>query len=387
MLAPPSGVPRAPSSTEAFLQRSGLRYGSRGRAVVGVLCALIAPFAGPPAGVAVSVAVSACFIAWTIAYWRLMHRRSRTWPWVADIGVISAVCLAQPLLVDPALTLSMAGWVSPVASFAVVVLQWHLPPVRAAAAAVVVAGALVVGGALSPEIDLVQALLPPGAWTLVEAGLSQVLWRLVRRGARIADQLMEAGFAEEREAELAAARRADQRLHWATVHDTAASTLLMVGLGEVRGDEPWLAEQVRRDIAALDDDLPATTGQHELRSALATVAARAGVEVQLDLDGDERVRVPAVVGTAIQGAVGEALENVRRHAGTSNATVRLRGDDRRVVVTVLDTGRGFSPPDVPASRYGLVLSIRERMARAGGRATVESAPGAGTVVELEWSRG
>jgi signal transduction histidine kinase len=90
---------------------------------------------------------------------------------------------------------------------------------------------------------------------------------------------------------------------------------------------------------------------------------------------------------AIEGAVGEALENVRRHAGTDRAVVRLVESPGRVVVTVSDSGAGFDLTAVPASRHGLVLSVRERMARAGGRAEVRSAPGIGTVVELEWADG
>ena len=115
-----------------------------------------------------------------------------------------------------------------IAVIAVIALQWHLAPFR------------------------------------VDAVLSRLLWRLVRRGGQVADRLMSEQFEQEREAVLAAARRAGQRVHWATVHDTSASTLLMVGLGEVRGDEDWLADQVRRDITALRSDLNPTTPRSTL---------------------------------------------------------------------------------------------------------------------------
>ena len=48
-----------------------------------------------------------------------------------------------------------------------------------------------------------------------------------------------------------------------------------------------------------------------------------------------------------------------------------------------DRGRGFEPAEVPSDRHGITESIRGRMARAGGRATVTAAPGAGTEVALE----
>jgi signal transduction histidine kinase len=42
---------------------------------------------------------------------------------------------------------------------------------------------------------------------------------------------------------------------------------------------------------------------------------------------------------------------------------------------------------VPADRRGLVESIEGRLQRAGGRATIVSAPGEGTEVELRLPRG
>jgi signal transduction histidine kinase len=51
-------------------------------------------------------------------------------------------------------------------------------------------------------------------------------------------------------------------------------------------------------------------------------------------------------------------------------------------VFVRDRGPGFDPEAVPADRRGVRESIVGRMERHGGRATITSAPGAGTEVEL-----
>ena len=53
-------------------------------------------------------------------------------------------------------------------------------------------------------------------------------------------------------------------------------------------------------------------------------------------------------------------------------------------VVVADNGAGFRPDRVGPHRFGLALSVHDRMASAGGCATVESAPGRGTVVRLRW---
>ena len=357
--------------------------------MVGVLGAALAPFTAPPIGIGPCVAFSVCFAAWSLWYGWRMRVDPRTWIWVCDVAVLAALALAQPLVVDPALTLQLAGWVTPVVSFSVVALQWHTGTGPGFAAIGVLGVALIAGAALTPGVGLLSAvLLAGGGWMVVEGALSRLLWRLVQRAGRIADGVMADGFALEREAATAAARRADQRLHWSTVHDTAASTLLMVGLGEVRGDEPWLHAQIERDIATLEGEPSDPLESQELAEVLAGVAERAIVDVHVELpvDGDG-VKVPGEVATAFGGAVGEALENVRRHAGTGRAVLRLTRAGSTIRVTVSDSGAGFSPAAVPDSRHGLVLSIRERMARAGGRAVVRSAPGVGTVIELEWSHG
>ena len=49
---------------------------------------------------------------------------------------------------------------------------------------------------------------------------------------------------------------------------------------------------------------------------------------------------------------------------------------------VRDRGPGFDPAQVPADRRGVRESIVGRMRRHGGRATITSAPGSGTEVEL-----
>ena len=91
---------------------------------------------------------------------------------------------------------------------------------------------------------------------------------------------------------------------------------------------------------------------------------------------------------ALAGAAAEALENVARHARVDGACVRVRpgsGQDGEVLeVAVVDDGVGFDLDAVGAHRFGLALSVLDRMAAVGGCATVESAPGRGTVVRLRW---
>jgi signal transduction histidine kinase len=62
--------------------------------------------------------------------------------------------------------------------------------------------------------------------------------------------------------------------------------------------------------------------------------------------------------------------------------VRRDGESAGIEVVVADEGVGFDPTTVGAHRFGLALSVHDRMDAAGGYAVVESAPGRGTVVRL-----
>ena len=274
------------------------------------------------------------------------------------------------------------------ASFTVVALQFQLGSWAAAAATVAVCTAFVAGTAATPGLTAVDGLLAGGAWMAVEAVLGRLLWVLLQRAGREADRLMRAQFAAERAAATSAARRSAQRAHWATVHDTSASTLLMIGMGAVRGTEEWLPGQVQRDIRLLDgahDGPPdADAADVALEPALREVTRAARVRVEFDCPVD--LAAPATVVRAVAGAATEALENVARHSGVDGARLDVRHDvvPQIVEIAVADDGVGFDPDAVGAHRFGLALSVLDRMAAVGGCATVESAPGRGTVVRLRW---
>ena len=375
------------------LRRFGRRYPAVGRAAVSVLCAAAGPFAAPPQGVGFAVAAALTVVVWNLAYLWLLLPDGRPEPWyrwtcAVDAVLLCGLCLAQPLLVDPTRLAASLGWVSPIASFTVVVVQFQLGPWAAAAATVAVCTAFVAGTAATPGLTAVDGLLAGGAWMAVEAVLGRLLWVLLQRAGREADRLMRAQFAAERAAATSAARRSAQRAHWATVHDTSASTLLMIGLGAVAGSEEWLPGQVRRDIGLLDgarDGPPdADAAEVALEPALADVACAARVRVEVGCPAG--VAVPPAVVRALAGAVAEALENVARHAGVGCARVDVQQGAGLggLEVVVADDGAGFCPDRIGPHRFGLALSVHDRMASAGGCATVESAPGRGTAVRLRW---
>jgi signal transduction histidine kinase len=79
--------------------------------------------------------------------------------------------------------------------------------------------------------------------------------------------------------------------------------------------------------------------------------------------------------------VQEALRNVVHHAETQHAVVRLKQSGNNLMIEIRDTGKGFDPPTVPTSRFG-VRGIQDRARIFGGSASIESTPGEGTIVRV-----
>ena len=113
----------------------------------------------------------------------------------------------------------------------------------------------------------------------------------------------------------------------------------------------------------------------------AEVDAAHGIPVAVITVGDTTEVAPEVLAPLV-AAAREATVNAARHSGASRVDLFAERHPDRIEVFVRDTGKGFDPDQVPADRRGLAESIRGRMERAGGRATVHSSPGAGTEVEL-----
>jgi PAS domain S-box-containing protein len=85
--------------------------------------------------------------------------------------------------------------------------------------------------------------------------------------------------------------------------------------------------------------------------------------------------------TALFRCAQESLTNVARHSGAKGARISLEEMDGSYILEIVDSGLGFDMSSPQLQRFGLA-GIRERMVSVGGTATVESAPGKGTRVQV-----
>lgn len=249
---------------------------------------------------------------------------------------------------------------------------------RLAVAAVLVAGGLttLLSGHASTEV-----LRPLGGVALVLAAAVVVLgpwWLHIARDMVV-----------ERQARV----RAEERAELASrVHDSVLQTLALI---QRRADDPQqvvaLARAQERELRAWLfggrppglPDAAATTLAAGIAQLQQEVEARHGVALDTVVVGDcaldDDVR-------AVLGAAREAAVNAVTWSGADVVTLFAEVEPDRVSVFVRDRGRGFDPAAVPADRRGLAESVRGRMARRGGSATVRSAPGEGTEVALSVPR-
>jgi signal transduction histidine kinase len=238
------------------------------------------------------------------------------------------------------------------------------------------AGYLLITGLSQTHVALGRALLGPS------------------KRARLAERVEELTESRSR---VLAATLAERRRIERDLHDGAQQKLvsLAMELGMARekmATDPMVAQKLvekahgeaKRALAEIRDLVrgihPAVLSDRGLDAAISALADRcpALVEVDVDLDG----RPPEPVETTAYFVVAEALANVAKHSGASEAQVTVRRErmlEDRLVVEVVDDGKGGANPETGTGLAGL----RDRVAALDGRLFVESPTGGPTRVRAE----
>ena len=135
------------------------------------------------------------------------------------------------------------------------------------------------------------------------------------------------------------------------------------------------AVQELRDLA--HGIYPPLLADRGLAEALRAAGTRAALPTSVDADGVERYAPP--VEAAVYFCCLEALQNAGKHAGEdASAAVRVWEEAGALLFEVRDDGAGF---DARGNGRGAgFVNMSDRVGAVGGRLTVESTPGAGTVV-------
>lgn len=184
----------------------------------------------------------------------------------------------------------------------------------------------------------------------------------------------------ERRARIRSEERAEMAAH---LHDSVLQSLALIQ----RTDDPkkmvTLARAQERDLRAWLYD-PYASDEETLRGALGAAAARVeeahNIPVSVVVVGDDEL--PPASQKALVGAATEAMMNAANHSGADKVSVFAEATPEGVEVFVTDQGTGFDPEAVGDDRKGIAESIKGRMSRSGGTASIDSVDSAGTEVHL-----
>jgi signal transduction histidine kinase len=241
-------------------------------------------------------------------------------------------------------------------------------------------------------LGLVVAVLLPFAIrgvALLQASLGRVLLT-----SRAATQAELGRLTEGRNAAVAAEAVALRRLE-RDIHDGPQQQLVRLNMDLARaqrqmerdpeaartalGEAAGLARETLEDLRALSRGIaPPVLADRGLAAALAAIAARSPVPVDLAVDLPTERLAPVTENTAYF-VVSEALANVAKHsdATTCRVDVRCSGDRLRVVVE--DDGTGGA---VLAPGHGL-SGLTDRLVAVDGALTVDSPRGGPTRLTAE----
>ena len=325
---------------------------------------------------------------------------SRHWPSaplaVTDSTVYIALALCARWYVPPVLSGDTFNWLDLSIIGQIVTPAWFTPSPVLATLALGSGAAYWAGAALSAQSGTYAAR--PAIASVMIVVVAVAAWagrRMLYTRAMAADAALALADQDYREQYVLLTRLTERREQERMLHDTVLNTL--TALARLDSGSGALMRHCEDDIALMegmlgdpDDDDLSGSGLGDAITAVAAELRTRGliVHVQGVLAPDaEPVLHPQAV-RATRYAVREALTNVMNHAGTGEAWVEVDpAADGELRVIVRDAGVGFDRVMVSSARLGVRHSIIERVTDRGGHASIQSAPGKGTVVELRWPTG
>jgi signal transduction histidine kinase len=185
------------------------------------------------------------------------------------------------------------------------------------------------------------------------------------------------------------------------LHDGCIQAIYAVGLrlqgarGEAHRDPAKVARtlaEAEADLNLVIQDLRAFiaggrpkpyTAEEFVAQVQRSIPATHRTMFSLDIDAEVARRLPAEKSEHVLRIVREAASNVARHARARSARVTLARREDRVRLSVDDDGQGHAGGQ-PDDRGLGIAHIQARARKLGGKARVESTPGEGTRVTVEF---
>jgi len=209
------------------------------------------------------------------------------------------------------------------------------------------------------------------------------------------------------------AREEERRRIASEVHDRVLQALAEVALrleaarkhlgqteeetrNELRISEEGVRSSIRelRSVLASGDKRPWRAGTllEKIRNEVQAIERSTDVEIPLKIDPPDMALCDAHLEYEVFQATREALRNVVRHAGATEARLRIALTRNTLQVSLSDNGEGLDTSAKTATRdrtgdgnrssYGL-QTMQSRIERLGGSIAIDSQPQQGTTVAFD----
>jgi signal transduction histidine kinase len=236
------------------------------------------------------------------------------------------------------------------------------------------AAALVHDAGVLQDRELVESVAAAARIAVSNVRLQTEIRRQVDEIEASRRRIVEAADKERRRLERELQEGAEQRL--AQVEDAIRES--------ANGDHAELFDEALAELGRARAELqefaqgihPRVLTEGGLPAALEDLARRAPVPVELSAPQE---RVPPAVEAAAYFVCSEALANIGKYAEASRATVEVTRAGERLLVSVRDDGIGGASLEKGSGLRGLA----DRVEALGGRLSVESPPGEGTLLVAE----
>lgn len=149
-----------------------------------------------------------------------------------------------------------------------------------------------------------------------------------------------------------------------------------------------LARETRQFIAQLRDvpPPPPTRLDETVRREIERLQPELRAEVSLDLSQAGDLVLSETASAELARIIGEAVRNAQRHGQAHTVRIGFERHNGNARLSIRDDGQGFDPTAAPSDgrrHFGLSV-MQARAARLGGSLTIDSRPGTGTAVRVQW---
>jgi signal transduction histidine kinase len=268
---------------------------------------------------------------------------------------------------------------------------------------------------LIDDVDAIRVLERPSWWTakhalIIAAVLAGVLWMalvwitLLRQKIEVRTAQLRQEIEERQRVEQDHAIEQERTRVAQDLHDELGSGLTTVGLLGALVNNPATPPEKKADyleqithsahslVTALDEIVWAVNPKHDSIASSASYYAyfaqpflnAAGIACRLEI-ADQFAEHPLDphLRHGVFLAFKEALNNVVRHSGATEVTIRILTASDQLIIAIHDNGQGINPDaKQPGSSHNGLVGMRDRLAHLGGAFLITSQTGQGTTVEF-----